>query len=91
MPAKFLWACAAILTPAPLITTDWVPMPVRAASAMLCGLAVLLSGPYLVGRFLDGDLWKGVPQLKRRRRFHLAALVAWLGLSLGLAMVTTRN
>jgi hypothetical protein len=42
-----------ILLPLPLIVMQRLPLPVRAWAAILCGLAVLLGGSYLVARLLD--------------------------------------
>jgi dipeptide/tripeptide permease len=45
-------ASAPILLPWPIIIMQSLPLHVRALSAIFCGLAVLLGGPYLVARLM---------------------------------------
>lgn len=48
-----LLACLALIRPLPLIGIEQIPLPFRAVSAILCGLAVLLCGSYLIGQVID--------------------------------------
>lgn len=54
-----------ILLPLPLIVMQRLPLPIRAWSAIFCGLAVLLGGSYLVARLM---LHLGQPQLAAAER-----------------------
>lgn len=55
-----LWtASLAILLPVPLMVADGLPMPLRAASAILCGTAALLCGSYLAACAIDS--WVASP------------------------------
>ena len=49
-----LLAALAIAAPVPLIACSRLPLPVRAFSAIGCGLAVLLCGSFLIAQAMDG-------------------------------------
>ena len=46
-------------SPVPLIGYSGLPLPVRALSAIGCGLSVLLGGPFLIAQAMDGRLFRG--------------------------------
>ncbi|MFO0576103.1 MAG: MFS transporter [Polyangia bacterium] len=53
---RLLLAALAMAGPIPLIVCTWLPVPVRALSAIGCGLAVLLCGSLLIAQAMDGRL-----------------------------------
>lgn len=53
---RLLAASLAIAGPVPLLASVQLPLGVRAVSAIVCGLAVLGGGPYLVAQAIDGRL-----------------------------------
>lgn len=50
--SRMLLVALPIVLPASLIANMALSLPVRGASAIICGLAVLLGGPYLLGHSL---------------------------------------
>jgi POT family proton-dependent oligopeptide transporter len=54
--ARLILASLAILGPVPLLVLTRLPLPVRAVSAIGCGLAVLLCGAWLLAQAID---WMG--------------------------------
>ena len=57
--AQRLLAALVITAPVPLIACSRLPLPVRALSAIGCGLAALLAGSFLIAQAIDG---KASPQ-----------------------------
>ena len=53
------FAALTIASPVPLIGYSGLPLPVRALSAIGCGLSVLLGGPFLIAQAMDGRLFRG--------------------------------